>query len=311
MMARSLTMRRWKAAPSARIWVAVVLLIAALGAAVFFLVQIGIALAGPPEAWPIGVPFFGRLLGAVIGLLLAGMLAYRVGAAFTLAYSVDRNGVYIFWLGNRAVIPLAQIETIESGLNIPQRPIDMLNSLGYYHGRTPLPSGRTAHRFTTLPPARALVLHTATDAYVIAPADADAFVQELEQRRRLGAIQQLSPGIEAGRIFFYPFWNDRIVRGFLIAAFVLNMLVLGWLMALYPNLPELIAVRTDASGAATSLEPRHQVLFLPLAACVVSLMNLGLGLTLYAREPIGARMLQVASVVAQILFAVAVLTIVR
>lgn len=304
-------MRRWKAVSSARIWIAGSLLIAALGAAGFFLVRIGIALATPPEAWPIGLPLFGQLLGAVGGLLLAGALAYRVGAALTLAYGVDRNGVYIFWLGNRAVIPLTQIETIESGLQSPQRPSDLLNSLGYYHGRIPLPSGRVAHRFTTLPPARALVLHTATDAYVISPADADAFVQELEQRRRLGAIQQLSAGFEAGRIFFYPFWNDRIVRGFLIAAFTLNLLVLGWLMAIYAGLPELIAVRTDASGIATTLEPRHQVLFLPLAACVVSLMNLGLGLTIYAREPIGARMLQVASVVAQILFAFAALTIVR
>ncbi len=304
-------MRRWKAASSARIWFAVLLLIAAIGAAIFLLVQIGVALAAPPEAWPIGLPFFAQLLGAVLSLLLAGALAYRVGATLTLAYGVDRNGVYIFWLGNRAVVPLAQIETIEGGLSTPQRPVDLLNSLGYYHGRSPLPSGRTVHRFTTLPPERALVLHTATDAYAISPAEADAFVQELEQRWRLGAIQQLSPGIEAGRIFFYPFWNDRVVRGFLIAAFVLNMVVLGWLMAIYPNLPELIAVRTDAAGTATELEPRHQVLFLPLAATVVSLINLGLGLTLYTREPIGARMLQVASVVAQLLFAVAVLTIVR
>jgi hypothetical protein len=304
-------MRRWKAASSARIWFAVALLIAAFGSATYFLVQLGRALAAPPEAWPIGLPFFAQLLGAVFSLLLAGILAYRVGAAFTLTYSVDRNGAYIFWLGNRAVIPLAQIETIEGGLHLPQRLIDRLNSVGYYHGRSRLPSGRTVHRFSTVPPAQALVLHTATEAYAISPADADAFVQELEQRRRLGAIQQLSPGIEAGRIFFYPFWNDRVVRGFLIAAFVLNLAVLGWLMAIYPNLPELIAVRTDAAGADAALEPRHQVLFLPLAATVVSLLNLGLGLTLYAREPIGARMLQVASVVAQILFAVAVLTIVR
>lgn len=304
-------MRRWKAASSARIWFAAVLLVAALGAAGFFLTQIGIALAAPPEAWPIGLPLFAQLLGAVFSLLLAGLLVYRVGAALTLAYAVDRNGVYIFWLGNRAVVPLAQIETIEGGLMLPQRLIDRLNSLGYYHGRSPLPSGRTAHRFTTLPPRQALVLHTATDAYLISPADSDAFVQELEQRRRLGAIQQLSPGFEAGRIFFYPFWNDRVVRVFLIAAFTLNLALLGWLMAIYPGLPELIAFRTDAAGTAASLAPRHQVLFLPLAATVVSLLNLGLGLTLYTREPIGARMLQVASVTAQVLFAFAVLTIVR
>jgi hypothetical protein len=287
------------------------LLVIALGVAGFFLFQIGAALAAPPPAWPIGLPLFGQLLGAVLGLLIGGALAYRVGATFTLAYSVDRNGAYIFWLGNRAVIPLTQIETIEGGLTTPRRPVDLLRSIGYYHGRNALPSGRTVHYFTTLPPERALILHTAADAYAISPADADAFVQELEQRRRLGAIQQLSPGVEPGPIFFYPFWNDRIVRGFLIAAFVVNLIVLGWLMAIFPNLPELIAVRADAVGAAATLAPRHQVLFLPLAACVVSLVNTGLGITLYTRTPLGARLLQVASLLVQILFAVAVLTIVR
>jgi hypothetical protein len=51
------------------------------------------------------------------------------------------------------------------------------------------------------------------------------------------------------------------------------------------------------------------VLFLPLAAFVVSLLNTGVGLTIYAREQAGARMLQLGSVLVQVLFAIAVLSI--
>jgi hypothetical protein len=304
-------MRRWKPVSSARIWVVVALLLAALIAAVLLIGQLATALVGAPAQWPIDQALFLCFLGAVVSMGVAGSLLYRLGSALTLAYGVDRNGAYIFWLGNRAVIPLAQIETVEIGVRLPAHALDLVRNLGYYHGQRTLPNGRILHCFTTLPLDQALVLYTAQAAYAISPVDADTFVQELEQRRRIGAIQPLSEGLETGRFIFYPFWRDPIVRVALGLTFLLNLITLGWLMSIYPGLPELLAIRTDAVGEAVIREPRHQVLFLPLAACVLSLMNIGLGLTIYAREPIGARFLQIASIVVQVLFAVAVISILR
>jgi Bacterial PH domain len=188
----------------------------------------------------------------------------------------------------------------------------LLQSLGYYHGRLRLPEGRLVHRFSSLPVRRSLVLHTSGDSYAISPRDADAFVQELEQRRRLGAIQQLASGVEVGRMFFYAFWDDRVVRWALLGAFVLNLALLGWLMTIYPSLPNPLDLRiADAAGEVVTLRPRHQILFLPLAAFVLSLLNIGLGLMLYRREPAGARLLQLGSLLVQLLFGVAILSIVR
>jgi Bacterial PH domain len=183
--------------------------------------------------------------------------------------------------------------------------------VAYFHGRATLPGGRTLHRFSTVPTEQALILYTASAAYAISPQEGDAFIQDLEQRRRLGAIQPLAPGIKAGQAFFYAFWNDRVVRVALVSAALLNLALLGWLMSSYPGLPPLLELRSDAAGAAAALAPRHQILFLPLAGAALGLLNIGLGLTLYGREPVGARMLQVASAGAQILFAVAALTILR
>jgi Bacterial PH domain len=281
--------------------------LAGAGAA-WLLFQLGTSLARPPADWPIDGGLFLQALACFILLLIAGTLAYRVAAALSLAYAVDRNGVYIFWLGNRAVVPLQAIESIESGVSAAASP---LQSIGYFHGQVTLPDGRKMHRFSTVPSEQALVLHTAADSYAISPPESDAFVQDLEQRRRLGAIQQLSPGIEAGRAFFYAFWDDPVVRGALFAAVVLNLALLGWIMTIYPGLPPMIDMRSDAAGAATALAPRHQILFLPLAGAALGLLNTGLGLTLYSREPVGARMLQVATAGAQLLFAVAAVTIVR
>jgi len=294
-----------------RLWLGVVLLAVCVAGAGLLIARLWLALARPPEQWPVDGRLFLDLLGLVSLLLLGGAVAYRVAAAFTLSYAVDRNGLYIFWMGNRATVPLQRIESIESGVAASGGLRGALQTIGYYHGQVRLPEGRLAHRFTTLPLARSLVLHTDNDSYAISPQDADAFVQELEQRRRIGPIQQLSQGVEVGRTFFYAFWDDRVVRRALLATLLLNLALLGWLMTIYPGLPATLDLRTDAVGEVALLRPRHQVLFLPLAAAVVALLNTGLGLTVYGREPAGARLLQVASAVAQILFAVAILTIVR
>jgi hypothetical protein len=304
-------MRRWKPQPSGLQWAAAVLLALSTLGAVALIGQVGIALARPPEQWPIGMPLYLQLVAGLGLLVTAGMVAYRVLAARSLAYGVDRNGFYIFWLGNRAVVPLAQIESVESGAQAPQRLGDLARSLGYYHGRVRLTDGRIIHRFTTVPLAQALILHTSGDSYAISPVQADEFVQELEQRRRLGSIQPLAAGVEVGRAFFYQYWEDGVVRAALLLAVLLNLLLLGWLVAAYPGLPALVELRSDAVGVAAALRPRHQMLFLPLAAAVLTLVNTGLGLSLYSRLPLGARLLQIASLLVQLLFAVAVLTIVR
>lgn len=301
-------MRRWKPQPSARIWFALVALALAAAGAAYLVYQIGVALARPPAMWAIDGAFFLRFVACLATLLATGALSYRVAAALTLSYAVDRNGLYIFWLGNRAVVPLHAIESIESGVRSAGSP---LKGLGYVHGQVTLPGGRRLHRFSTVATERALVLHTTGDAYAISPQESDAFVQDLEQRRRLGAVQQLAPGIQAGRAFFYDYWDDRAVRVALLVAVALNLALLGWLMLIYPGLPTMIDLRSDAAGAATALAPRHQILFLPLAGAVLGLLNTGLGLSLYRREPVGARLLQVTTAGVQLLFMVAAVTIVR
>lgn len=286
-------MRSWKPQPSSLILAALAALALAVAGAAYLVVRLAGVLGGPPATWPIDRVLFAQLLATIALLLLAGALAYRVGALLTLTYSMDRNGLYIGWLGNRAVVPLQQIERITSGALLASG------------------EARTVQRFSTRGLKQSLIVQAAAGTYAISPQDSDGFVQELEQRRRLGAVQQLAPGVEAGRAFSYAFWDDRVVRGTLILALLLNLALLGWLMAIYPGLPALIDLRADATGAAAAFAPKHQLLFLPLAGGVIFLVNLGIGIRLYRSEPTGAQLLQIASVGAQVLFGVAALTILR
>ncbi len=304
-------MRRWTPQPSWRLWVALAACIAALGVAGYLLASLVTLLVQPPELWPIDGRLFLRQVAALALLTCAAFLAYRVAAAQSLAYTLDRNGLYILWLGNRAIVPMGRIESIESGLSAPARGASPFASIAYLSGSARLPEGREVHRFSTVPLKRALIIHTPSESYAVSPRDVDGFVQDLEQLRRLGVVQQLAPGVEAGRVFAYNFWRDPLVRGGVIGAILFNLALLGALMVLYPSFPPLIGWRSDATGAIVEMASRYQILLLPLAGAAILFLNVGVGLWLYGREPVGARMLQVTSALVQVLFGVAALTMLR
>src|SRR5689334_4458612 len=109
-------MRSWKPQPSLGRWIGLALLVGMLIAAGASGMWLGQALIGPPESWQINLDLYWRALLFLAALLLAGVLAYRVASAFTLGYELDRNGLYILWLGNRAVVPLDQIQSVDVGV---------------------------------------------------------------------------------------------------------------------------------------------------------------------------------------------------
>jgi hypothetical protein len=299
-------MRRWKPQPSNGRWIALLLLGVALAGASWFSVRLAQLLAGPPESWQLGLGAYGLVLGLLASLLLAGALVYRAAAAFTLGYELDRNGLYITWLGNRAVVPLELIQSVDIGLVADRIPWRLVQGIGYYWGQGRTSDGKRLHLFATQPPARCLVVYTADEAYALSPADHEAFVQDLEQRRNLGATKPLAAStIEPSRVFLYAFWNDRTVRALLLIAFTLNLLILALLAIRYPALEPMVRMRFDAAGQVADLRPRHQVLFLPLAAFGLSLLNTVLGLLFYRRQQLGARLLQGASVMVQLLLLIA------
>jgi hypothetical protein len=304
-------MRRWRPQPSAGRWIALLLLLVALAGALGLGLRLAQELRGPPEIWPITFELYWQMLGFVALLVLAGALTYRALAAFTLGYELDRNGLYITWLGNRAVVPLDQIQSIDLGVSPARTPWRLVQGIGYYWGQGRTADGKRLHLFATRPPGRCLAIITPDEVYAISPQDHETFVQDLEQRRNLGATQTLTPSFEPSRMFLYSFWNDSTVRGLLLVAFVLNLVVLGIVMARYSSLAPVLRMRFDPAGQVADLRPRHQILFLPLAAFGLTLVNIALGILVYPRQQLGARLLQGSSLIVQILFGIAALTIIR
>ncbi len=302
-------MPRWKPKPAPGLWIGVVCLIIVFAAAIFVgqhLIQI---LIHPPQEWPVNLRLYSELVALEALLFMSGYLLYRVIGAATLSYELDRNGVYVNWIGNRTVIPMEHIERIDNGDMGARIPWRILQGIGYFWGKGITSEWSQLHLLASLPPSKCLIIHTPEASYAVSPNDYDNFVQQLEQRRSLGAVKPISATHQPGRILFYAFWSDLIVRRALLMAFGLNLILLGILAARYPHLADMVTMRFNALGEATELHPRHQVLFLPIAAFGLMLLNTGLGLTIYRREQVGARVLQIASVLVQVLFGVAILSI--
>lgn len=303
-------MRRWTALTTAGRWIGLALLILILIAAALIGSELIQIVLQPPQLWQVDLALYGRILAFLLLLVLASVVGYRVFGAFTLAYLMDRNGLYISWLGNRSVVPLSKIDRIDVGEANVKLALRPLQSIGYYRAETKTSDGRPLHLFSSLPPEKSLLIHTTDEAFAISPADQDAFVQDLEQRRNLGAVKSLTSELQAGRIFLYDFWRDRVVRNAVLIAVVLNLLLGAFVAAYYPGLEPLIEMRFNAAGEAAGVQPRHQVLFLPLAAFGLLLFNIALGLSIYLRQKDGARLLQFSSILVQVLFGIAVITII-
>lgn len=304
-------MRRWIPQPALGRWIALLLTLGALGASVLPASRMAQALAGEPVAWAINLELFGWLM-LFLGLLVAAaVFGYRAAAALTLTYELDRNGLYITWLGNRAVVPLDQITSVDVGADIRRMPLGPLQRVGSYWGRSYTADERLVHLFTTRSPDRALLIHTPEASYAISPIDHESFVQDLEQRRNLGSTKPLISAVEPGRMFLYAFWADSQVRWLLSVAIALNLLALLIIMARYPSLAPMIELRFDATGQAAEIRPRHAILYIPLAALGLMLTNTLLGIALYTRQQLSARLLQGASLIVQLLCLVALATIIR
>jgi hypothetical protein len=302
-------MRRWNLQPALGPWIAAALLALALSGAALAATRLVRAFSGLPESWRIDGEIAVWLIACILLLAVTGWLAYRLAGVLTLSYELDRNGLYIRWLGNRAVVPLDQITTINIGAPGARLPWPFLQGIGSYWGMGRTADGRPLYLFATRRLSRCLVVYTASSAYAISPRDQDAFVQDLEQRRSLGATTSLLAQIEPGRAFSYAFWGDQFVSRVLMLALLLNLALLAYLCTRYPSLAPSLPMQFDFMGSAVGFRPKWQIFFLPFAGLGLLLLNAALGIWLYHREKTGARLLQLSSLLVQLLFGIACVTI--
>ncbi|MCE2851574.1 MAG: PH domain-containing protein [Roseiflexaceae bacterium] len=304
-------MRRWKPYASHGRWFALILAVVFTGGVAAFAVLTRRHFIGEAMAWDINMTFYAQLVMLCIMLLSAVLSWLRYVQVTTLWYGIDRNAVYISSLGNTEVVPLDQIRRIDFGMQVLNISHRLIQGIGSYWCDGVTADGTTVFIRSTVPPSRCLFITTATGVYAIAPAEIEVFVQDLEQRSNLGVTKHLAREIHYGPWFNTPFWQDRSSQLLLALAICINLLTVGILAWHYPQLGDTVQMRFDAIGDVAELRPRYQTLFLPLAALGVTAVNLLAATLSFRYEKLVAHLLQGASVVVQLMFCVAILSVVR
>ncbi len=280
--------KRWRAPFDRRAVIDAILALFALGVATWCAITLIGALEGAPEDWPIAFDLFLRLAGAIAGMGAAFWLASRALRGFSLVYELDRNAIVVRQRGLSYTIPLDRIEDVTP---VEQR-LPALARAKYQFGR-----GRAEDT---------LLIDTTSGRYRLALAERDAFLRELEQRRRMGVTRALPEGSTHARPAAVAFWNAPSIRRLLLLNLVLLLAIWTLLTARYPRLPDTIPVRFDPIGGTAGIRPRIYTLLLPLIGAAMTLSNVVLARLSFRRSQLAAELLLAGAVIVQILLLIAV-----
>ena len=188
---------------------------------------------------------------------------YRVWALERLAYSVNRDGVYIRWGGATFVLPMRYIEDVFHGLPQGEGPVPsrwMWPAIFTWFGEH---GGKRWYIFASAPWSHVLFLCGQDVCVGLSPRDEAAFIRAVNERRQLGPNRDLSLGWRLPLVARWRIWQDSVA---LVAwASGIILLTLLWGEA---------AIRLDM--------PR--ILWMARLGSFVYLVDWILGIFLYRRE---------------------------
>jgi len=252
----------------------------------------------------------GTVIAGLVMLLAggaSGMLIYRLWALHTLDYWVQRDAIHIHWNGEEVIIPLTHIRRIEQAHEFSLSP-------QWLHWPEPwIQSQKETHvlAYTTQPPHKSLAIITNEAAYLISPAQPEAFITAYEQRREFGPARKLKPVIYLSPWRQHWLWHDRQAQALLFGGLLLGLILLGYTAWHYPQLPATIALHFDRNGHPDLLSPRRAIFLIPGAALLFGFLNASMGYVFYESRRFIAYLLWGASVLIQVLGGYIVIRIIQ
>ncbi len=293
--------------------------VAAKGQAHAVLVLVGfvcLALAGLIVALAFGLSvhlgtFFLLLLSFALAACGLGMMLYAWSFAH-LAYWLDRNGIVIRLPPLEFVLPAEEIKAVRPWA-LPQGTGQFLGLRlpGHNVGLEGVGTGKPTLYLSTRPPDACLYVETGSRLYGLSPADAQEFLRQWELARQLGPRSKLMEGVRLGPPLRSLLLPDRLALEFAGVAWLLGLLLLAAVFALYPGLPGQVPLHFDALGRPDWLLPSRQIFYLPFIGAVVVAINSLLAVALHRRERLLAYYLWAGAALVQVLLFIALRAIVR
>jgi hypothetical protein len=259
---------------------------------------------------PVGLAMFlGLLVGFVCGALALLVLVLTIGY-FRLRYRFGPDGLAITWLGGSELIGYERVDGIYAGQRLGQTMrVRGLNWPGFHVG-----VGRTrvmgfVRYFVTTGNLQEIALIVTPDVtFAVSPADVAGFRRELIDRVE-ASESELAPAATVsetpGRATPVSALRDLTLPATVLAAILVLVLCGVYIWVRWASIPDVLPMQFAQDGAVLAYGQREDIFRLPGIGAAILIANLGIGLSIYARERAAARMLWSISVVVQVLVLVA------
>jgi hypothetical protein len=235
---------------------------------------LAIALFATAVDWPVSFPQFLAYLGTGVLVLTALVFAFWTFSCLTLKYAMDRSGLTISWGMLRHFVAIDSIEKLTLGRAENRAQVQGVGWWGYHAGRGHVESIGDVLFFSTHRNAEELVfVQTPAAVYAISPIDPVRFIADAQRFQQAGDPVRKS-AVQRDIVSGHPIWADRTAQALLISAVILNVVLWGFIFAVYPELDSRITIEFPPLGEITNLGARSEILKIPATASAVLAVNL-------------------------------------
>ncbi len=251
--------------------------------------------------------FICLLLVSVPILIGIGYRSYGLARA---RYVLSRNALVVEWGRRREVIPMELIGEVRAGADYAgQLRPSGITWPGCVAGRAAVSDlGEVEFLAAAEQPGLVLIHHVRAGGWLaISPPEPQAFLQAFAELRAEGVEDRIEPESVRPGFEQWTLWRDRIALGLIIVGGASVLLLIGYLLVIFPQLPPEIALHFNAQGQPDRFGAPTGLFLLPIIAGIAWTLNTLGGLWLYRRETerAGAYLLFSATVFVQTLVWVA------
>jgi hypothetical protein len=241
--------------------------------------------------YALATPFF------AMGLLFV-YWTYSLG---TMRYALDRNALTITWGDIRQMVPLAQVERLVPGRELPNPRVAGVSWLGHHVGQAEVEGGvgPTLFYSTHRSPEDLLYLVTPDQSYAVSVDDEVAFAEAVQAQQRLGPLVSVPQTPERLYLAAQPFWEDFTAQALALVAIGAFFAMFGYVYQQYPGLPESIALSFPQLEGVTRVGSKEELLKLPTTGVGLLLINLALAFVAHSWERMVGYVLLIAAIGAQ------------
>ena len=275
-----------------------------------FVVALALIIRGVTQDVSLGV--ISLYVVASIFFFMGLLFAYWTYSLGTMRYALDRNVLTITWGDIRQMVPMAQIERLVPGRELPNPHVAGVSWVGHHVGRTTVDGGigDTLFYSTHRSPEDLLYIVTPQQSYAISVEDEVAFAEAVQAQQRLGSLVAVPQAPDRLYLASQPFWEDRAAQGLALAAFGMFFAMFAYIYREYPSLPQSIALTFPQLNGVTRVGAKSELLKLPTTGVALLMINLGLGFVAHSWERMVGYVLLLAAVGAQaILLAAAIIAL--